>query len=107
MASWFDDMSDTELHDLIPFFEKLSKVDNVYTVLRNANNHNQTAGNNSSDSNCGLDQNSTSSVVIGTSSTNSSSRLLLQNTSNIVPPILSAGGSSGLHGIIHSVSPSS
>lgn len=34
VASWFDDMSDTELLDLIPFFEKLSKVDNVYTVLK-------------------------------------------------------------------------
>lgn len=34
MASWFDDMSDTELRDLVPFFEKLSQVDNVYSVLR-------------------------------------------------------------------------
>ncbi|CAN9498114.1 unnamed protein product [Ophioblennius macclurei] len=34
VASWFDDMHDTELRDLIPFFEKLSKVDNVYTVLK-------------------------------------------------------------------------
>ena len=36
-------MSDTELLDLIPFFEGLAKVDNVYTVLKNANsptNHN-------------------------------------------------------------------
>lgn len=38
VASWFDDMSDTELLDLVPFFESLSKVDNVYTVLRNSNN---------------------------------------------------------------------
>ncbi|CAH0557544.1 unnamed protein product [Brassicogethes aeneus] len=37
VASWFDDMSDSELLDLIPFFEKLSKVDNVYTVLCNSN----------------------------------------------------------------------
>ncbi len=37
VASWFDDMTDTELSDLIPFFEKLSKVENVYSVLRNAN----------------------------------------------------------------------
>lgn len=37
VASWFDDMSDTELLDLIPFFERLSQVDNVYTVLRNSN----------------------------------------------------------------------
>ncbi|XP_064465954.1 carboxy-terminal domain RNA polymerase II polypeptide A small phosphatase 1-like isoform X2 [Ornithodoros turicata] len=38
VGSWFDDMSDTELRDLVPFFEKLSKVDDVYTVLRNSNN---------------------------------------------------------------------
>lgn len=37
MASWFDDMTDSELQDLIPFFEKLSKMDNVYTVLCNSN----------------------------------------------------------------------
>lgn len=37
VASWFDDMSDTELLDLIPFFEKLCKMDNVYTVLCNSN----------------------------------------------------------------------
>jgi len=39
VASWFDDMTDTELRDLIPFFEKLSKVENVYSVLRNANHN--------------------------------------------------------------------
>lgn len=38
MKSWFDDVSDTELLDLIPLFEKLSKVDSVYTVLCNSNN---------------------------------------------------------------------
>lgn len=37
VASWFDDMTDSELLDLIPFFEKLSKVDNVYTLLCNSN----------------------------------------------------------------------
>lgn len=36
MASWFQDTSDTELNDLIPFFERLSTVDNVYKVLKNA-----------------------------------------------------------------------
>lgn len=35
--SWFDDMSDTELRDLVPFFEQLSKMDDVYSVLRNSN----------------------------------------------------------------------
>lgn len=34
VISWFDDMSDTELLDLIPFFEKLSRVDDVYSVLK-------------------------------------------------------------------------
>lgn len=37
VASWFDDMGDTELLDLVPFFERLSKVDSVYTFLRNPN----------------------------------------------------------------------
>lgn len=34
--SWFDDMTDSELLDLIPFFERLSKIDSVYSVLCNA-----------------------------------------------------------------------
>lgn len=38
--SWFDDMTDTELLDLLPFFEGLSKVDNVYQVLKNQNRRN-------------------------------------------------------------------
>ena len=33
VSSWFDDPNDTELRDLIPFFEALDKVDNVLTVL--------------------------------------------------------------------------
>ncbi|XP_072253987.1 uncharacterized protein [Leuresthes tenuis] len=33
VVSWFDDTSDTELLDLIPFFERLSKVDDIYDVL--------------------------------------------------------------------------
>uniref|UniRef100_A0A0A9X8N7 protein-serine/threonine phosphatase n=1 Tax=Lygus hesperus TaxID=30085 RepID=A0A0A9X8N7_LYGHE len=37
VASWFDDMTDTEMLDLIPFFENLSKADNVYTMLCNSN----------------------------------------------------------------------
>ena len=39
VASWFDDMSDRELLDLIPFFEGLAQVDNVYTSLKNANTY--------------------------------------------------------------------
>ncbi|XP_075070178.1 CTD small phosphatase-like protein isoform X2 [Mixophyes fleayi] len=34
VQSWFDDMSDTELLDLIPFFEGLSKEENVYNMLQ-------------------------------------------------------------------------
>ncbi|KAF2359776.1 Dullard phosphatase domain eukaryotic [Trinorchestia longiramus] len=36
VSSWFDDMTDTELLDLIPFLETLSHVDSVYGVLRSA-----------------------------------------------------------------------
>ncbi|XP_051990889.1 CTD small phosphatase-like protein [Xyrauchen texanus] len=35
VQSWFDDMNDTELLDLLPFFEGLSKEDDVYGVLQN------------------------------------------------------------------------
>ncbi|XP_068197249.1 CTD small phosphatase-like protein isoform X2 [Antennarius striatus] len=35
VQSWFDDMSDTELLDLLPFFEGLSKEEEVYGVLQN------------------------------------------------------------------------
>ncbi|RVE58431.1 hypothetical protein OJAV_G00209190 [Oryzias javanicus] len=34
VESWFDDTSDTELLDLIPFFEKLSKEGGIYDILR-------------------------------------------------------------------------
>jgi len=37
VASWFDDMGDTELLDLLPLFETLAQVDDVYSVLRNSN----------------------------------------------------------------------
>ncbi|CAH1391365.1 unnamed protein product [Nezara viridula] len=37
VASWFDDMTDTEMLDLIPFFEKLSKSESVYSMLCNSN----------------------------------------------------------------------
>ncbi|XP_075870151.1 carboxy-terminal domain RNA polymerase II polypeptide A small phosphatase 1-like isoform X2 [Nelusetta ayraudi] len=33
VVSWFDDTSDTELLDLIPFFERLSRADDVYAFL--------------------------------------------------------------------------
>ncbi|XP_056280918.1 carboxy-terminal domain RNA polymerase II polypeptide A small phosphatase 1-like [Pseudoliparis swirei] len=34
VASWFDDMADTELLELIPFFERLSNADDVYGALQ-------------------------------------------------------------------------
>jgi RNA polymerase II subunit A small phosphatase-like protein len=34
-SSWFDDMDDRELLDMIPLLERLSKVDSIYTVLKN------------------------------------------------------------------------
>jgi len=37
VSSWFDDMNDTELLDLLHLFERLAPVDNVYTVLRHPN----------------------------------------------------------------------
>ena len=33
VTSWFDDPNDTELLDLIPFFEALDKVDDVVSIL--------------------------------------------------------------------------
>lgn len=41
--SWFDDMTDKELLHLIPFFEKLSKMENVYPVICNINHMANTA----------------------------------------------------------------
>jgi len=32
--SWFDDMENKELLELTPFFEQLSKAENIYTVLK-------------------------------------------------------------------------
>ncbi|XP_053689077.1 phosphatase Herzog [Sabethes cyaneus] len=43
VKSWFDDVNDSELLDLIPLFEKLSKVDSVYTVLCNSSSPQQLA----------------------------------------------------------------
>ena len=37
VVSWFDDVTDRELLDLIPFFENLAKIDDVYMFLNNAN----------------------------------------------------------------------
>lgn len=37
-TSWFDDSHDTELLDLIPYFEKLATCDSVYSVLKQQSN---------------------------------------------------------------------
>lgn len=36
MSSWFDDAADRELLDIVPTLERLAAVDNVYPVLRHA-----------------------------------------------------------------------
>lgn len=38
VQSWFDDMSDTELLDLIPLFEGFSKEEEVYSLLQSLRN---------------------------------------------------------------------
>ena len=47
VISWFDDMSDCELLNLIPFFEALADIDDVYAFLGTADklppNHADTA----------------------------------------------------------------
>lgn len=48
VASWFDDMHDRELLDLIPYLEKHTKVDSVYTVLQSKKNHSTVVGQNTS-----------------------------------------------------------
>lgn len=37
VSSWFDDMNDKQLLDLLHLFESLAQVDNVYSVLRHTN----------------------------------------------------------------------
>ena len=37
VLSWFDDQQDRVLLDLIPFFERLEKVDDVYSFLGSDN----------------------------------------------------------------------
>lgn len=39
-TSWFDDIHDTELIDLIPYFERLASVDSVYSILKQSNQSN-------------------------------------------------------------------
>ncbi|VDN50130.1 unnamed protein product [Dracunculus medinensis] len=37
VQSWFDDVNDVELLDILPLLEELASVDNIYSVLRNCN----------------------------------------------------------------------
>ncbi|XP_012885713.1 PREDICTED: CTD small phosphatase-like protein, partial [Dipodomys ordii] len=46
VQSWFDDMTDTELLDLIPFLEGLSQEENVYRVLHKLCDRPQVRGDN-------------------------------------------------------------
>ena len=50
VSSWFDDPNDTELIDMIPFMERLSETDDIYSILKqgsfvenNINNQDTTA----------------------------------------------------------------
>jgi RNA polymerase II subunit A small phosphatase-like protein len=61
VASWFDDMNDRELLDLIPFLENISKVDSVYRILNDANNKDgQRNSGNLNGANSSIEQNSSS-----------------------------------------------
>lgn len=51
-TSWFDDPDDTELLDLVPYFEKIAASDNVYSVIKH-----QSSGNNISNMNNHIQQN--------------------------------------------------
>ena len=44
VVSWFDDMDNKELLELIPFFEELSKADNIYRYSRTAGSVYQCCG---------------------------------------------------------------
>lgn len=39
VVSWFDDVEDAELLNLLPVFEELSQADNVYTRLDQLRGH--------------------------------------------------------------------
>ncbi len=39
VVSWFDDVDDAELLNLLPVFEELSQADNVYTRLDQLRGH--------------------------------------------------------------------
>lgn len=39
VVSWFDDVDDAELLNLLPVFEELSQADNIYTQLNQLRGH--------------------------------------------------------------------
>ena len=39
VSSWFDDMSDRELLDVLPLLDRLAKEDDVYKILRRENHN--------------------------------------------------------------------
>ena len=39
VSSWFDDMTDTELLDILPLLERLAQEDDIYRILRKENHN--------------------------------------------------------------------
>merc|ERR1712150_11051 len=72
VQSWFDDMNDRELLDLIPFLENLSKVDSVYRILNEATGKGGTNSGTLNGTSPTLEQNSSSEASSLQKSTNSS-----------------------------------
>lgn len=101
VSSWFEDLSDTELRDLIPFFEKLSTIDNVYKVLCNSkhpyNSMYQAHLRNTSRSNLTIPSSLTNASPLSSPSvsstatiTNSFNSAMLPSTSLTSPPVVSS-----------------
>ena len=64
MASWFDDMDDRELLDLIPFFERLSKADNVYALLKSGASSHNASGSRQQMGNSNRNSNGSSDIMV-------------------------------------------
>ena len=80
VASWFDDMNDRELLDLIPFLENISKVDSIYRILNDATSK---GGGNSGTLNG-------TSPTLEQNSSSASSSLQKSTTSSPQPTVVSA-----------------